>query len=382
MQAAPTNISNKASTTNTARQTSAARMRYVDIAKGIGIISVIVGHIAVRLIAQSRLSTAVFVSIFTFHMPLFFILAGYVSSTSRRYSLSKELKRLVLPYLLCAVVCVLCMMFRFFFETRSLETTLRGTLSWLNAALYGAGDLFAHPLWPQDARIGAIWFLLALFWARLIVHGASRLRFGGLVALGAFLIGTFSVKYVWLPWSIQPGLSASLFVWIGTQMRSLRIYDRPFHPLVAIVGILLWIWAIYLKHPIGMATSYFGEWPWNALIKIAAAIAGSFFIITFSRTIELRGKRVARTLEALGAASLGILCVHLVLDNVINWEWINERCIHGIGIIIPVLLLIESIVRVCCEASVGLVIHRLWERYMQAPPTSHASEARLPSPRV
>ena len=68
------------------------RILWIDAAKGIGLLCVILGHLGVPY-----LSTLVY----TFHMPLFFFLSGIVFSGSK-YSpaefLKRKLKSLVLPY--------------------------------------------------------------------------------------------------------------------------------------------------------------------------------------------------------------------------------------------------------------------------------------------
>ena len=50
--------------------TDKKRMDYIDIAKGIGIILVILGH--------RNISTDIKQFIYTFYMPLFFMLSGYL----------------------------------------------------------------------------------------------------------------------------------------------------------------------------------------------------------------------------------------------------------------------------------------------------------------
>ena len=50
------------------------------------------------------------------------------------------------------------------------ESRVLALRQWGMAALYGSGDVSDLTLWPVDFRIGAIWFLLALFWARLLLH--------------------------------------------------------------------------------------------------------------------------------------------------------------------------------------------------------------------
>lgn len=55
------------------------RIRFFDIAKGIAILAVILGHSAIEtnLFAPHRTAQVVLSICFSFHMPLFFILSGY-----------------------------------------------------------------------------------------------------------------------------------------------------------------------------------------------------------------------------------------------------------------------------------------------------------------
>ncbi len=57
------------------------RLDYMDIAKGFGIICVIVGHMGYR--ALDRV-------IFSFHMPLFFLISGYFLDEKRRIDKEKQ----------------------------------------------------------------------------------------------------------------------------------------------------------------------------------------------------------------------------------------------------------------------------------------------------
>lgn len=72
--------------------TSVGRISWVDTAKGIGLICVILGHLHIRYIDTW---------VYTFHIPLFFFLSGVVFSGSK-YSfkdfLNKKFKTLIIPY--------------------------------------------------------------------------------------------------------------------------------------------------------------------------------------------------------------------------------------------------------------------------------------------
>lgn len=143
------------------------RIRFFDIAKGIAILAVILGHSAIEtnLFAPHRTAQVVLSICFSFHMPLFFILSGYFMHPERRFRWMKEAKQLLFTYVvtaLCVLVGVTCM------ATLDHESRAIALRQWGMAAIYGSGDISNLTLWRVDLRIGAIWFLLALFWARLL----------------------------------------------------------------------------------------------------------------------------------------------------------------------------------------------------------------------
>lgn len=145
------------------------RIRFFDIAKGIAILAVILGHSAIEtnLFVPHRTAQVVLSICFSFHMPLFFILSGYFMHPERRFRWMKEAKQLLFTYVvtaLCVLVGVTCM------ATLDHESRAIALRQWGMAAIYGSGDISNLTLWRVDLRIGAIWFLLALFWARLLLH--------------------------------------------------------------------------------------------------------------------------------------------------------------------------------------------------------------------
>lgn len=144
------------------------RIRFFDIAKGIAILAVILGHSAIEtnLFVPHRTAQIVLSICFSFHMPLFFILSGYFMHPERRFRWMKEAKQLLFTYVvtaLCVLVGVTCMAT---FDHESRAIALR---QWGMAAIYGSGDISNLTLWRVDLRIGAIWFLLALFWEPSVV---------------------------------------------------------------------------------------------------------------------------------------------------------------------------------------------------------------------
>ena len=84
------------------------RIEYVDILKGIGIICVLLGH---NLVVQDdgQLPEIMRYIIYSFHMPLFFFLSGYVFSTKVNWTnfIKKKIKTIVVPMYIFSLVVMI-----------------------------------------------------------------------------------------------------------------------------------------------------------------------------------------------------------------------------------------------------------------------------------
>ena len=115
------------------------RIHFIDVAKGIAISLVVLGHCAVTALGDhSRL----FYTIYAFHMPFWFFLSGILYSTKDwKTFFSGKVKALLLPYLFFSIVNVFSYQFLRVIDSSS--------------------------LWPF-VRLGGLWFLLALFYIVVI----------------------------------------------------------------------------------------------------------------------------------------------------------------------------------------------------------------------
>lgn len=137
------------------------RLDWIDIAKGIAIILVIVGHTVPN---PSPLRHA----IFSFHMPVFFILAGYTFRPKPwRELLSGSVSRLLVPYL---VLTLAWQVPTFLMSGASLTGDV--LVSGLETLVFASGvDVPGLGV----AAVGMAWFLAALFTSRLLFNALVRL---------------------------------------------------------------------------------------------------------------------------------------------------------------------------------------------------------------
>ena len=314
---------------NLGEPVSSGRLRYVDIAKGIAIIAVIVGHVAMSYSSKSAFAWRVEAACFTFHMPLFFMLSGYFLKPDK-YSFKRDARHLIVPYVVggCTIALAATIVTMWLQDADSAVGPIRQLLRWLNAVAFGAGFLPGNPLWHQTKYIGGLWFLLALFWARLIVATIDRhirpLALRLAVVVGLAVAGVLTAKAVWLPWSIQAGMCAAMFVWSGSRLRDLNAPSGGEARLRRsgafwVVAVTAWIVSIGVYSDYRVSNCILGTSLFALVWNMIGSYAGSACVVGGSRLIESHLERLSQVLAALGRNTLLILFVHIFELDVVRW---------------------------------------------------------------
>ena len=190
----------------------------IDIAKGIGILLVIIGHGAIPSWCKD--------AIFSFHMPLFFILSGYFfRNETPLVRMRKDAKRLLLPYVVTIAVITLYMLIVHQVIKRDGWYYIINTL-WLGIYPTGA---------PGGLNFsGPVWFLFALFWTKgtfNLIEKVHNRWFYLILAFTAF--APFYLSYLIgrdLPLAISQGLISIVFFWLRTpELAIQRVAERVKH---------------------------------------------------------------------------------------------------------------------------------------------------------
>ena len=124
----------------------------IDIAKGVAILSVIIGHCVLT-------NNIVAHVIYSFHMPLFFLFAGYFYRQKPiAGSFRNDFSRLIVPFLVFAFVGA-----SKFTITRYLEGAYDSIpLIWLGALWGSGGDHHEALLFSQINDVGVIWVFTSI----------------------------------------------------------------------------------------------------------------------------------------------------------------------------------------------------------------------------
>lgn len=275
------------------------RINYMDIAKGIGILAIILGH-------TGRTFITLF---FPFHVPLFFFVSGYFLNRIEKNSefVKTKSRSLLLPYVVTSLILII---------ERSALSFLNGDY-WVDellnsfcSALYGSGSYENKTIF-MIGPIGAIWFLLALLWALVIVKLLINVKYIVPIIIIVAFFSVISSKIIWLPWSIQSGMVACIYVYLGVWARNRCNFDSD---ILAVVGALVLLAEVLFDVNLSIVQNRFDGYGLSAI----GAIPIIYTMIWLSKKIE-KNSLCSRILCFLGKNTLPLMCFHLIELTIYPW---------------------------------------------------------------
>lgn len=291
------------------------RIEYIDIARGIGILLVVLGHNDFGYISPFGYKL-----IYAFHMPLFFFLSGYFLNVSVPIVdfFKKRFNSLLKPYLFT--------IFLIYFTSVSFDN-----MGFENALRRIVKSLYASTIYIDWVQL---WFLPHLFvvsmYAFLFFAVFSRwnnryVRWGALVvtlALSSYLLPNFypfaisvfgkSYELFGLPFNLDLVLLSGFFFILGSEVRQFE-YETTFESPILLIGTGLALFALVYFFD---ARSDFSIRIYESyVINTVEAILGILFVLCLSRQIELRTERLAALFKYFGQISLFILIFHVPIQD-------------------------------------------------------------------
>jgi fucose 4-O-acetylase-like acetyltransferase len=292
---------------------SSKRIGYLDIAKGLGILLVVLGHNDLKSYAP-----LVFKIVYSFHMPLFFFISGmfFKPETPFIQLIKKRFHTLVKPYFFSILLIYFVALF------------FSGTMGFytigyrIAKAFYGTGYYLD---WVQ------MWFIPALFVVNLVAFGFYRLlrRFPdwinyigllGLLAVGVWTIGWFypyqmpflNIELKGLPWNLDLALVAGFYYLLGFQVRQ-QVSERIIRSRWLLLGtaIINLVIVINLSSVMDLDKR---SYPYPILSTVAC-LAGIFFILSLSYWLDKGPSWLVSSLKYIGMASLIILIFHAPIQS-------------------------------------------------------------------
>lgn len=267
-----------------------------DIMKGIGILAVMIGHYNDIPYMPIRHFC------FSFHMPLFFIIAGYFHYRNDNAKvIKKSFKRLIIPYLATAAIMILYSCYLTFVRHDYFEVPKE-----ICATIFVSGATHSSLLLGDFRPIGAIWFLVALFWCKVVfnylqgnIKNSSLFYF---ITVNISIIATLIDRYlINLPFAILPGLSALIFYLLGYIAKNHQLPKYLYLIIALFYPLSFWLCKIY------MVQCYYTWYP----LAVLGSSGGVYLIYLLSTQLK-NLHYFAYILSMLGQTSLLILCVHMI----------------------------------------------------------------------
>ena len=291
----------------------ANRIEYIDIAKAFGIFLVILGH----AVSSDTLVKNV---VYSFHMPLFFILSGMVIRRKDDYSLKvwigivkKKFFALIIPYIVWG-----CIYSAFSFKN-------------LFFIAYGTRETLMYA-----TSLTSLWFLPVMFISGIsaefvISISKNQKAIPAIAAVCLFTVASFlpHISKFGYPWGLNVAVMCTAFVLFGYMVKAFideTINDKALLKAAIMLGCLVvfCIGVQYSNSDVGyvlMANAVYG----NPLFFALNALSGSLAVI-FLAHIVCGFKFYKAPLLYAGENTLGIFVVHKPVVEFIRYN------LEGFGI--------------------------------------------------
>ena len=310
------------------------RINYIDNMKAIGITLVVLGHAA-------WLNEDVYTLIYSFHMPLFFFLSGFLASSKRevKQSLIKLFQRLILP-------------FTFFF--------LISYLFWLPLNILGDGQASKMQWFDPLSRLvtskadsfhinGVLWFfpcLIIISLAQVIFFSALKPIYSFVIISGMLLLMLLSNELIserWF-WSIDSAVIGMFFYQLGVLVKrvnllSYAVFNNEFKTyLILLFTIPIFCYLALLNGRVDIRELKFGAFP---LLFPLIACLGIFILFLISKKLKPRP-----IFQWLAISSIVIFPLHLIVFRFLHK--IEVKIIPNIWYLFDLLPYLNTCIAICC----------------------------------
>jgi fucose 4-O-acetylase-like acetyltransferase len=278
---------------------NAQRIDWIDQAKGIGILLVVIGHMNI----PQELSKI----IFSFHMPLFFFVSGYLYN-EKKYSLNfkdvwqSKLRSLVWPFVTFTILYLIV----------SALTNAHSSIESIDYVRLIKGN--RSPNTP-------LWFLTALFSTEVIFSQIIRffsIKMAMSLILSMAVIGLVNAYYghYSLILNLDIAFVTVLFFSVGWLVRKYSLDGSYVNHGITMVYILICLAVLILSSLTNQRIDIYENVYGNLFFMFLSVFCGVVSIVLISRQV-LRIKVLSIVFKYLGQNSLIILGVHTLISLVV-----------------------------------------------------------------
>ena len=261
------------------------REEWIDYLRGIGIVLMVTGHASIwRPLIKW---------IFGFHMPLFFVLSGFLFNRQKwadrgfgKFAAAR-FRNYIIPYFLWCAICFVINLPMFYINYRhgNILLTAVQNLGWIVTSIRVDGVFL-----PQNCT--ALWFLTCIFLSQLVFYllvNCKPMR----QCLLVFII--IAINYVMncfkapvLPWHLDVALIGSVFMLIGYYIKEKQLLDKIRTIMIPVLMIITASVIIMWNEKIDMYFRQYGKDLLIFLIQAALMCCALMWICRSMHTLYLK----------------------------------------------------------------------------------------------
>lgn len=283
------------------------RINRLDVIKGIIAICVVIGH-------AKKMPQSIITLIFSFHVPCFFILSGYISSLKNSNLkfinfFTKKTKRILIPYLFFFVVGYVYWLLTCQIEIKRLVWLSRPWWDPLIGLIDNSGpSLYVSP---------GLWFLPCLFLTQMCFFSLN-IFFNKKIITCLFILLTLytilkpSYFTKTLPFSLHLFILSNFFYSIGHVSHSIKyFYNKKIDSFFVIIFLIpLWFFLSKINGQVDLNNARYGNFYGLSIIN---ALIGSLLVCLSSRYLNFT------ILAKVGKTTLCILGFNFQLLSIISF---------------------------------------------------------------
>ena len=292
-------------------KTKVDRVQYISIAKGIGIILVVIGHCINGSIKNF---------IYLFHMPFFFMMTGYLfKGTDRpikRYVKGK-IRSLYLPYVIWNSFFLV--FHNYFFDIGFYQSGFLNLERIESFKTFGFDLIKTFCLMHMEQVTAPTWYLRVLFVSSIVWYLISRIIKNSIIKV---ILTTLGLLLSWIMIDLGVAknnitiygiliLLAFFFINIGTIYK--KIEEKIRYSWLFIVGCLLLLLAFNCFFHINMISMEIE----NPIVLFCCAIVGCYMLLGVSYKAK-EYSIINKILSYIGDHSLYILILHCFAFKIVN----------------------------------------------------------------
>ena len=296
-----------------------SRIAYIDIAKGIGMLAVIWGHI---LTSYSSPSVTL---VYAFDIPLFFVLSGMMYNGGKFESLKmlmiSRVRSLIIPYIVYSVA-TWALWAAMQMLMHSNQNLLRPLLQTIMAQ--GSGGFMIHNV--------PLWFVTCLFVVEILYYFVSKtndvLNISICILLAvcgySMLHTSLAFDFTKLPWNIESAMSAILFYCMGNlyvkhfKLSSIHAFVNT-HRFTSLLGcaiaLIVFVMGALINGHITLGSNELGK---CILLLYVNGLLGSAIVLVLSALVDSCQvwKDLVNKLKWIGMHSFDFMAVHVPIKGV------------------------------------------------------------------